>query len=101
MAEIKVFPANPKHQYHASQWGEHDWSAHNKKMKIIMSIRVCLSSWINFDYKKNYGKKSFSCISKASISCVAVKREHDCSADNKKYSDYCGYLSLSYFMIEH
>ena len=31
MVEGKAFAANPKHQYHVSQWGEHDCSAHNKK----------------------------------------------------------------------
>ena len=29
--ERKVFLANQKHQYHLSQWGEHDCSANNKK----------------------------------------------------------------------
>ena len=31
MVERKAFPVNPKHQYPISQWGEHDYSAHNKK----------------------------------------------------------------------
>ena len=31
MVEIKAFHENAKHQYHASQWGEHDCSAHNEK----------------------------------------------------------------------
>ena len=31
MVETKAFVANPKHQYRASQWGEHDCSAHNEK----------------------------------------------------------------------
>ena len=30
MVERKAFLANPKHQYHVSQRGEHDCSAHNK-----------------------------------------------------------------------
>ena len=29
--EKEAFNANPKHQYCASQWGEHDCSANNKK----------------------------------------------------------------------
>ena len=29
--ERKAFHANPKHQYHASQCGEHDFSAYNEK----------------------------------------------------------------------
>ena len=31
MVESKAFLANPKHQYHVSQRGEHDCGAHNKK----------------------------------------------------------------------
>ena len=31
MMEGKAFLANPKHQYHVSQCGEHDYSANNKK----------------------------------------------------------------------
>ena len=31
MVERKAFLANLMHQYHASQFGEHDCSAHNKK----------------------------------------------------------------------
>ena len=31
MVERKGFPANPKDQYHVSQWGKHDCSAHNEK----------------------------------------------------------------------
>ena len=30
MVERNAFIANPKNEYHVSQWGEHDWSAHNK-----------------------------------------------------------------------
>ena len=45
-----------------------------KRMEIVMSIQVCLISWMNFDYKENGGKKSFSCKSKASISCNPMRR---------------------------
>ena len=31
MMEIKAFLANPKHQYRASKWGEHDCIAYNRK----------------------------------------------------------------------
>ena len=31
MVERKAFHANPKHQYRVSQYGEHDYRAHNKK----------------------------------------------------------------------
>ena len=30
-----------------------------KRTEIIMSIQVCLISWMNFDYKENGGKKAF------------------------------------------
>ena len=31
MVERKAFRANPKHQYHLSQFGEHYCGAHNEK----------------------------------------------------------------------
>ena len=31
MVERKAFLASPDHQYHVSQCGEHDYSAHNRK----------------------------------------------------------------------
>ena len=31
MVEWKAFLANPKHQYHVSQWEDHDCSADKKK----------------------------------------------------------------------
>ena len=31
MLEGEAFLGNPKHQYHVSQWGEHDCSGQNKK----------------------------------------------------------------------
>ena len=31
MAVRKAFLVNPKHQYHVSQCGEHDYNAYNKK----------------------------------------------------------------------
>ena len=45
-----------------------------KGMEIIMSMQVCPTSWMNFDYKENGGKKSFSCKAKASISCIPMWR---------------------------
>ena len=74
MVERKAFLENLKHQYHVSKWGEHDCSAHYEKMEIIMSIEVCLISGMNINYKENGGKKSSSCKSKASISCIPMGR---------------------------
>ena len=65
MMKGKAFLANPKHQYRVSQRGEHDCSAHKKRMENIMSIQDCLILRINFGYMENGGKKSFSCKSKA------------------------------------
>ena len=74
MGERKAFLANPKHQYYVSQWGEHDCSAIMIKMKIIMSIQVCLIPPMNINYRENGGIKSFSCKTKASISCFPMWR---------------------------
>ena len=74
MVERKFLLAIPKHQYCVSQYGEHDCSANNKGIEIIMSIQACLNSLMNFDYKGNGGKKSFACISKASISCIPKRK---------------------------
>ena len=38
----KAFSANPKHQYRASQWEEHDCSANNKKNRDYYKYQ-CLS----------------------------------------------------------
>ena len=32
-----------------------------KRMDIIISIQVCIISWVNINYKANGGKKCFSC----------------------------------------
>ena len=46
-----------------------------KRIEIIKCIHVCLISRMNFDYTKNGWKKSFSCKSKASISCIPMWRQ--------------------------
>ena len=45
-----------------------------KEMKINMSIHVSLNWRIKFDSIKNGGKKSFSRETKASISCILMRR---------------------------
>ena len=72
--EIKAFLSKSKHQYRVSQCEEHDCRAYDKKMEIITSIQACLISWMNTNYKENGGKKSFSCQTKESISCIPIKR---------------------------
>ena len=64
-----------------------------KRMEIIMGIQVYLFSRMNFDFKENGGKKSFSCKSKASMSCIRIWRTLF-SANNKKNRDYYEYPSL-------
>ena len=74
MVEGKAFLAIPKHQYRVIQCGEHDYSATNKMNGINTSIQVCIIPWMNFDYKDNGWKKSFSCKSKASMLCIPIWR---------------------------
>ena len=74
MVERKAFLPNPKHQYRVSQKGEHDGSADNKKVEIIMNIQVWFILWVNINYEENSGKKSFSCKPKASIPCIPIGR---------------------------
>ena len=45
-----------------------------KELEIIKSIQVCLISWMNFGFKENGGKKSFSC--KWSINIVYSIQEN-------------------------
>ena len=45
-----------------------------KRMEVIMGIQVYPISGMNFNYKENGGKKSFSCKSKASISSFPMGR---------------------------
>ena len=74
MVERKAFLTKSKHQYCTSQWGEHDCSAHNKKYGDYFENPSLNHSRKNFDYKENGEKKSFSCKSKASISCIPMWR---------------------------
>ena len=45
-----------------------------KRLEIGIRIQVCLIWWTNFDCKENSGNESFSCQTKASISCVLMWR---------------------------
>ena len=70
-----------------------------KRIEIIMSIKVCPISWMNINYKKNGGKKSFSCSPKHQYH-VSQYGEHDCIANKKKNGDYYGNPSLSHLTNE-
>ena len=70
------------------------------RMEIIMSIEVCPISWVNINFMENGGKKSFSCKSKALISCAQCGK-HDFSAHNKKNGDCYEYRSLFHLIGEH
>ena len=66
-----------------------------KRIEIVLSIQVCLISWINFYYEENGGKKGFSC--KELVLCIPMWR-NDCSANKKKNGDYFEHPSLSHFI---
>ena len=70
-----------------------------KAMEIIISIQVCLISWMNINYKDNGGKKAFLVNPKNQYH-VSQYGEHDCHADNKKNGDYYQYPSLSHLTNE-
>ena len=68
-----------------------------KRMEIIISIQVCLISWINC--KENGGKKASLANPKHQY-LVSQWGENDCSARNKKNEDYYEYPSLPHFIDE-
>ena len=70
----KAFRTNPKNQYHVSNMENMIVVPIRKGMEIIMSVKVCHISRINFDYKENGKKKSFSCKCATSISCIPMCR---------------------------
>ena len=46
------------------------WCPIIEKLKLIIRIHACLIWCMNFDAKENGEKESFSCETKASISCI-------------------------------
>ena len=70
-----------------------------KRVEIIMSIQVCLISWMNINNKEIVERKAFLANPKHQ-DYVSQCVEHDCSVDNKKNGDYYKNLSLSHFMNE-
>ena len=74
MVEMEAFLANPTHQYCVSNEENMIIVPTTKEIEIITSIQVCLIARINFDYKKNGEKKSFSSKSNASISWIPMRR---------------------------
>ena len=82
MVERKAFLANPKHQYRISQCVEHDCSANNKRIEIIMGMQVCPISQMNFDYKETQERKAFFANPKHQC-CVSQCGGHDYKAHNK------------------
>ena len=70
----KAFLANPKHNIMYPNVANMIVVLISNRKGIIMSIQVCHISRMNLDYKENGGKKSFSCKSKASISCIPLWR---------------------------
>ena len=70
-----------------------------KRMEIVIGIRVCLISWMDFDYMENGRKKAFLTNPKHKYH-VSQCGEHDCCANNKKNGDYYMHPCLSHFMDE-
>ena len=73
MTKRKSFLANPKHQYHVSQWEEHDCSANNKMNEDYYGYPGFLIPSMNINYKENGWKKCISSKSKASILCIPMR----------------------------
>ena len=48
----------------------------NKKNKDYQEYQVYLVSQMNFDYNEYSGKKSISCQTKESISCIPMRRTY-------------------------
>ena len=74
MAKRKAFLAKPKHQNCVSQWKEHVLVSNHKKNRDYDGNQVCPFWWMNFDFKENDKKKSFSCKNKASKPCIPMKK---------------------------
>ena len=72
--ERKAFLANPKMNIVYPNETNMIVVTITKRMEIIASIQVQLISQINFDYKENGGKKSFSIKPKATMSCIPMRR---------------------------
>ena len=64
-----------------------------KRIEIVMSIKVCLISWMNLDYEENGGEKAFLGNPKHQYH-VSKCGEHDCSAQHKKNVDYITRIQL-------
>ena len=73
MVERTAFHANQKNQFRVSLWGELDCSAITNRMQIVMIIQF-VSFHKSTLIKKNGGKGSFFCKSKASTSCNPMGR---------------------------
>ena len=70
----EAFLANPMLQYRASQSGEHDYSAYNKRKRDSYRYPSLSHLRMNINFKENGGKKSFSCKFKATISHIPMQR---------------------------
>ena len=55
-----------------------------KRIKIVTRVHVYIFWWINFYSKENRGKKSISCKTRASTSCIPITRMCLCAKSWKK-----------------
>ena len=74
MVGKKAFAANQKHQYHVSQIGEHDVVPNHKKNKDYYENLGLPSLMDEHLFYGKCGKKSFSCQTKASVSCIPKRK---------------------------
>ena len=70
-----------------------------KIMEIVIDIQVSLISWMNFDYKKNGGRKAFLANPNHQYH-VSQYGEQDFHANNKKNGDPYAYPCLYHFTDE-
>ena len=67
MVDKKAFPANPKHQYHVSQYGVHDCVPLTKIMEIITSIKFDLFDGQTLIIRNMVKRKAFLTIQSTNI----------------------------------
>ena len=100
MVEKKAFPANLKHQYCASQYGEHDCSANKNKNRDYSEHPgfILFNRWTSI-IRRMVEIKAFLAKPKHQYR-LSQCGEHDCSAHNNKNGDYNDYPSLSHLVDE-
>ena len=96
----KAFLAKPKHQYHVSQWGEHDCSVESQKewrliwkSRFLSFDRWTLILWKMVERKASRAKQKLQYH-------VSQWGEHDCSVESQNNGEYYENPSLTHLMDE-